>query len=88
MVNEYFEDDNEEYFDDDEYEYFEDDEEEYNEDGSHTNEDGEHCYCDEQECNYNDDEEAICPACGSDDFELTCGDHGCRCKCGETFTCP
>jgi hypothetical protein len=71
---------------------FEDDDffdDEVDENGEHTNDDGEECSCMDQECGYDENEEAICPECDSTDFELVCGDHGCRCtECGATFCCP
>lgn len=53
--------------------------------GTHTDDDGNPCDCMSQECN----RQGNCPQCGSDDFDLVCGDHGCRCnKCKATFCCP
>lgn len=56
---------------------------------SHTDDDGNPCNCEDQECGYDIEGEAVCPECASEDFDLVCGDHGCRCcECGATFCCP
>lgn len=66
---------------------------EIGEDGKHEDDDGERCDCTERECDYGQDTPegtmVLCPNCGSDEHELVCGDHGCKCdKCDTRFTVP